>query len=171
MEVTASFLEERAVSLATVLLTRHPRVLVTQSLRFEGLGFDLQVKITHGNRFSGRFFAVVVKARKKLDGIGRRVGGNRVRLRPELVKALTNSAHVASDLPFPLLFMAFTMDSDSAFFGWLREPSDAARLNTPKVELATEWTSGTHDDVIRIVEAWYDERQGINNQRRSARID
>ena len=169
MEVTASFLEERAVSLATVLLTRHPRVLVTQSLRFEG--FDLQVKITHGNRFSGRSFAVVVKARKKLDGIGRRVGDSSVRLRAELVKALTNSAHAASDLPFPLLFMAFTMDSDSAFFGWLREPSGAARLETPKVELATEWTSGTHDDVIRKVEAWYDEREGINNQRRSARID
>lgn len=53
MEVSASFLEERAVSLATVLLTRDFRVLVTQSLRFEG--FDLQVKITHGNRFSGHF--------------------------------------------------------------------------------------------------------------------
>jgi hypothetical protein len=169
MEVSASFLEERAMSLATVLLTRHPRVLVTQSIRFEG--FDLQVKITHGNRFSGRVFAVVVKARKKLDGIGRRVGDSRVRMRADLAKALTNSAHAASHLPFPLLFMAFTMDSDSAFFGWLREPSSAARLDTPNVEFATEWKNRTHDDVIRIVEAWYDEREGINNQRRSARID
>jgi hypothetical protein len=166
MEVTASFLEERAVSLATVLLTRHPGVLVTQSLTSEG--FDLHVKIAHGNRFSGRLFAVVVKARKKLDGIGRRVGGNRVKLRAELIKALTSSAQATRDLPFPLLFMVFTMDSDSAFFGWLREPSGTARLDTPKVEFATEWTSGTHVDVIGTVEEWYDAREGVNQPRRSA---
>jgi hypothetical protein len=51
------------------------------------------------------------------------------------------------------------MDSDSAFFGWLREPSDAARLDTPKVELATEWTSGTHIEIIRLVEEWYKKKQ------------
>ena len=61
------------------------------------------------------------------------------------------------DLPFPLLFVAFTMDTDQAFFGWLRKPSQRARrLENPPVEFASEWVSTTHTAVIGEVQRWYE---------------
>jgi len=157
VEVTGPFLEQRAVALATVLLTRHPGVVVTQSV--DDYGFDLQVHITRSNRFSGRLFAVILKARMKLDGIGKLVEGNRVKLRAELVRALTKSAQAMRDLPFPLLFMGFSMDTDRAVFGWLRKPLGTGKLENPKIEVAAPWTSETHVDVIRAVESWYEARE------------
>jgi Domain of unknown function (DUF4365) len=155
VEVTGPFLEQRAVALARVLLTRHPGVIVARS--FDDYGYDLQVNITQKNYLSGRVFGVVLKARIRLDGIGRLVKGNRIRLRGELSKALTKSAHLMRDLPFPLLFIAFSMDSDRAFYGWLRKPSQRARrLENPSVEFATEWFSETHVDVIGEVQQWYE---------------
>jgi hypothetical protein len=138
---------------------RHPGVIVAESVN--DYGHDLQVNITHGSRFSGRLFAVVLKARVMLDGIGKMVEHNRIRLRTELSTALTKSAHSMRDLPFPLLFMAFSMDSDRAFFGWLRKPSNRSRrLENPEVKFALEWTSDTHVGVIREVEVWYGASEG-----------
>jgi hypothetical protein len=91
-----------------------------------------------------------------MEGIGKPADGARMRLRPELSKALAKSAQMMRDLPFPLLFMAFAMASDRAFFGWIREPSTSRRLKSPPIVFANEWMSDTHMNVIGTIERWYE---------------
>jgi hypothetical protein len=107
-------------------------------------------------RVTGRVFGVELKARTTMDGIGRIIDGPRLRLRTELGRALKKTAQMMRDLPFPLLFMVFAMDTDRAFFAWVREPLTQRRLKSPEIECVNEWVSNTHTHVIGAIDKWYE---------------
>jgi hypothetical protein len=157
MEVGPAFLEQRALSLATVLLTRHPEVTVLSEAR--DVGYDLEVRITSEGVFRGRIFAIELKARRAINDIGTRTDPMHVRLKDPLRRTLTEGMKRLKDLPFPLLYMVFAMDTDRAFFGWLREPdATTAKLGTPSVGVAESWSDDTHRQIVERVNAWYEKR-------------
>jgi hypothetical protein len=157
MEVGLAFLEQRALSLATVLLTRHPNVIVL-SPSYD-VGYDLEVRIASGGVFRGRMFAIELKARRALGDIGIRTDPLHVKLKEPLRRTLSDGMKRLKDLPFPLLYMVFAMDTDRAFFGWLREPETTkVKLGTPPVGIAESWSDQTHRRIVDRVEAWYEKR-------------
>lgn len=156
--MTSVFLEQRVESLATVLLTRHPSVIVAPAQGDSG--YDLEVNVARHGQLSGRVLGVLLKARTSVTAIGRMVDGNRMRLRANLRQSLHEASHRMRELPFPLLFMVFDMESDRAFSGWLRQPTALdSRLASPRVEYAAEWTKTSHVEVIAEVERWYENHQ------------
>jgi hypothetical protein len=162
MALSQAFLGQRAESLAVMLLTRHRGIVIARSPVSLDSGFDLQVHITRSAKKTGRIFAVVVKARTRLDGLGRVVEGKCIKLRADLARDLLKSGKRMSDLQFPLLFICFSMDTDQAFFGWLRRPTSTGKLETSMPHLAAEWGDNTHKEVVREVEAWYKTRNRLN---------
>jgi hypothetical protein len=157
MAAVEHLLEQRAVALATVLLTRHPAVDVTPAGR--SAGYDLDIRLANGGTSSGRMFGVELKARLSLPRLGRFVDGDRLRLSRDLRQGLEGQQARVADLPFPLLFIVFAMDVDRGFYGWLREPTlrgGERRVLSPEVELALEWGPTTHVDIVDLVNRWYD---------------
>jgi len=153
----AEFMEQRAVALATVLLTRHEDVVVAHT-RFD-LGHDLDVYIARNGVTSGRMFGVELKARLNLPRLGRLVDKTQLRLSTELRTGLTKAQKRAADLPYPLMYLAFAMDTDQGYYAWLKEPivaPGARRLSTPEVQYASAWGNSTHVDVVKLVNQWYD---------------
>src|SRR5580658_3303100 len=109
MGAAEALLEQRAVALATILLTRDPAALITPASRFAG--YDLDVHLAVGGGPSSRIFGVELKARLALPRLGRFVDGDRLRLVNELKLGLEKQQGRVADLPFPLLFIVFAMDS------------------------------------------------------------
>lgn len=158
----ASFqlLEQRAVLLATVALTRHPDVLVNRNPTDRGP--DLEVEIAPGGKSLGRMFGVELKAVISQQRIGRTVDSDRVRLASPLRSGIKQFQARYRDLPYPLLFIVFTMDSDRGYFGWLREPQvrdGSPTLANSVVEYASEWHDHTHESVVAAITDWYDARR------------
>jgi hypothetical protein len=151
-------LEQRALSLATVLFTRHPDVQVVRTPL--NAGYDLDVRIARKGVISGRLFAVELKARPSLQRLGRMMDSRTVRLSKDLKRSLTKLQNVMRDLPYPLLLLAFAMDSDRAFYCWLRKPAlphgASRRLHSPSIETAQEWSRMTHTEIVGVVNDWYD---------------
>src|SRR4026208_1436654 len=110
MEVGTAFLERRALALATVLLTRHPNVTVVSPQN--DVGYDLEVRIASGSVFAGRMFAIELKARRALIDVGTKTDPMHIKLREPLRRALRDGVRRLRDLPFPLLYMVFAMDTD-----------------------------------------------------------
>jgi hypothetical protein len=160
MEVGTAFLERRALALATVLLTRHPNVTVVSPQN--DVGYDLEVRIASGSVFAGRMFAIELKARRALIDVGTKTDPMHIKLREPLRRALRDGVRRLRDLPFPLLYMVFAMDTDRAFFGWLREPETRKlKLATPPIEIAESWSDHTHRQIVERVEAWYEKRASV----------
>jgi hypothetical protein len=150
--------EQRAISLATVLLTRDPRVqeVTPASLR---AGYDLEVRIGERDEISAKTFAVELKARASVKRLGR-LDNDKLWLAKDLkldMHAIRNTLAVIS---YPLLFIAFAMDTDRAFYTWLLEPyitsTRQRKLETSTIETAEEWTPTTHATIIDSVNHWYD---------------
>jgi len=159
MEVDNAFVGQRALSLATVFLTRHPEVRVVHDTTDSGL--DLQVQITHKGMPTGRMFGVEVKARMNLQRVGKILPDGRARLSTQLRNLVQKTGDQFALLPFPYLFMVFAMDRDQAFFGWLRQPnSRSSKLVSPKVEYGCPWLDKTHMDIVDAVKGWYADRNG-----------
>lgn len=151
--------EQRAVALATVLLTRHPDVTVVKT-SVPDTGYDLDVHIATHGALSGRVFGVELKARLSLPRLGRLVDDCTLRLSNDLRLGLTQTQKSMRDLPYPLLLLAFAMDSDRAFHAWLRKPvlpvTGRRQLSSPKIDNATEWRESTHVEIVALVNDWYD---------------
>ncbi len=148
---------ERAVALATILLTRHPGVLVTGAP--DVAGYDLSVYLTSDGKPSSRMFAVELKGRLSLPRLGRIVDAGRLKLSSELRLALEKQQRSLADLTFPLLFIVFAMDSDRGFYGWLRQPvlgRSARVVLSPEIAFAQEWRQHTHEEIVDTVNQWYD---------------
>jgi hypothetical protein len=156
VEIGAEFLEQRARSLATVLLTRDSRATVM--IPHNDTGYDLEVHLSSNGGFSGRMFAVELKARRSISEIGSRRDHTHIRLNKPLQLALTKHVNQLQDLPFPLLYLIFAMDTDYAYFGWLREPGAGKRLQTPPVTIAERWSHDTHVKITAKVDTWYERR-------------
>jgi hypothetical protein len=156
MSSSNALLEQRAVSLATMFLTRHPDVVVQHGPNSTGL--DLLAEIMDKGNPVGRMFGVEVTARLSLPRVGRMVDRGRLKLESHLRIALVSAQRKIAYLPFPALFMVFTMDSDRGFYNWLREPvirNRQSALSLAEVEYAASWGSDTHKSVVNDVNAWY----------------
>lgn len=161
MEIDSKFLEDRAMSLATVLLTRHPDVqLLIEPSPLRHAGYDLIAKIAPKGVFTGRMFAVEVKARRAVSAIGARTKNTEtLKLSQPLRKALQKQAEALDELTFPTLFIIFAMDTDDGYFGWLREPETVkGRLTTPQIGTAELWSKQTHIEVVDRVNKWFTRR-------------
>jgi hypothetical protein len=158
---TRELLEQRAYVLATVVLTRHPDAVVSRAPT--GSGVDLLVEIAPRGTRLGRMFGVELKGVLAQQRLGRSAGAGRVHLASAVRTGLKAAQAGARDLPYPLLFIVFAMDTDRGFHGWLREPQvreGTALLASPAVEYASEWTGETHEVVVDAVNAWFDARRG-----------
>jgi hypothetical protein len=159
MEVNSAFLEQRALALATILLTRHSGLIVTAP-SFDS-GFDLLVRIADSERPTAKMFAVELKARRSSKEVGTKAGSEHIRLKIALRNALSKHANRLRDLPFPLLYIVFAMDKDDAYFGWIREPAlEPTRIDVADISLAQKWTKETHLHIASKVNAWYESRRG-----------
>jgi hypothetical protein len=158
MEVTPQFMERRAVAHATVLLTRYSGLIVAEARGDSA--YDLEVAIPYQGQISGRVFGVELKARVTLDRVGRFTREGTFRLQPPLRDALRSHGMRVRELPFPVLYMVFAMETDRTFFGWLREPlvTPRPRLVSMPVEFAVEWQASSHKEVVGQVQRWYDVR-------------
>jgi hypothetical protein len=157
---SVELLEQRAHVLATVVLTRHPDVVVSRAPA--GSGLDLLVEIAPRGTRLGRTFGIELKAVLTQQRVGHVVDAGRVHLAPALRTGLKRAQAQSRDLPYPLLFIVFAMDTDRGFHGWLREPrvrGAASLLASPAVEYASEWTARTHEIVVGSVNDWYDARR------------
>src|SRR5262245_52755377 len=115
MGVDQQFLEQRAISLATVLLTRQRDVIV-DSLP-QGT-FDLIVRIPENGVFTGKELGVELKSRRLSTDLGTDLGGGCIELRETLRTSLAKQALVLRHLQIPLLYLAFAMQDERAYFGW-----------------------------------------------------
>jgi hypothetical protein len=160
---SVQLLEQRAHVLATVVLTRHSDVSVRRALS-DG-GPDLLVEVAPGGTQLGRMFGVELKAVLARPRIGHTVDAGRVHLASPLRTGLKKAQARSRDLPYPLLFIVFAMDSDCGFYGWLREPQvrgGEPLLTNPVVEYASEWTGRTHEVIVHWVNEWYDARRSAS---------
>jgi hypothetical protein len=166
MEIDSAFLGYRAESLAIVLLTRHRDVKIQPTPPSADVGYDLIAQIAPKGVFSGRMFAVEIKAHKTLASIGVKAQEKgRLRLGASLKRNLETKASRFADLPFPLLFIVFDMETDAGYFGWLREPeSTTGRLVTPALRTADLWSRDTHRQVVKRVDSWYKKRTAKSPQ-------
>lgn len=142
--------EERATSLAIMLLTRARGVEVQRS---RSLGLDLEVYLPK----PGRVFAVEVKARLNEKTLGTFAGYGRLRLSSELRTSLRKKRERLGDCPFPVLVICFAMQSDAGFFGWLRDPRKPTLTAAPLDQL-DKWVADTHLRIMAEVNKWYDGR-------------
>ena len=158
MEMNPRFLEERARALATVLLTRDPRVRVYESR--SDSPYDLEVGLVSHGDAQGRMFAIELKAKTQLMSFGRRQRDGSLKLNSQTVKLLKSASDRAKHLPFPLLFMLVPMETDDAYFGWLREPMPGVvKLINGGIELAYFWRENTHTEIVNEVNGWYRQLQ------------
>lgn len=164
MNANVQLLQQRAVWLATTLLTRNAsaRVFEEQSAPF---GIDLRIKLFSSEKWMGREFGVELKARSTIERLGR-LKGNTLQLSGQLREDLARVQRSMRDVPYPLLFMVFEMQQDRCFFGWLKKPATAPQLmlEFPRLEVASAWGQETHDDVIRAVATWYDAKASTSPQ-------
>src|SRR5437867_2958167 len=127
---------DRAEQLATVMLTRHPRLTVDRPAK--NYGFDLLVTLLN-NGLAELMFGVEVKADLKKSAL----------LDPELVVRKAVSKRItarAAVLTFPIAIMLFDMSDDTGYLGWILQPrlkneraslSVADRVKTTKIESDT----------------------------------
>jgi len=157
MAAAEHLLEQRAVALATVFLTRQPGVVVVPVVH--DYGYDLEIRLGSKGPASSRIFGVQLKARLSIPRLGRFVDDEHIRLSNELRVSFEKQQARLMDLPFPLLFLVFAMDSDRGFYGWLREPAlrpGHRSALSPEIRYASEWGSMTHREIIDLVNRWYD---------------
>jgi hypothetical protein len=145
-------LGQRAEALATMFLTRQPGVAVE---RAPGNLYDLQVDILDRGKHSGILFGIELKSRDRLSKAGSLVEPGRLRLAADVRRQLTKNQAGVNNLPFPLLFIVFAMDTDRGFHGWLRAPAARRSLRTPTPEFAEEWGPSTHSKIVDCVKQWY----------------
>ena len=154
---SAQIAEQRAIALATVFLTRSSDAIVTPHSGPDQ-GLDLHVAVLKNGAFSGWVFGVELKARVSTTKLGQRVG-DRLKLSASLRSTLERRRKRIIDYPFPVLLLAFAMDTDHGYFAWLRDPQQA-KLRTHTPEYLTQWRADTHKVVLSAVRAWYKSRQG-----------
>lgn len=155
MKTTAiQIAEQRAISLAKVLLTRNPDVLVMPHSGADQ-GIDLHVSLRKGGVFSGCVFGVELKARVNTKQLGLAIGPDRIKIASSFRAMLEKHRERIADYPFPVLLLAFTMETDHGYFSWLRDPR-AASLKTSTPEYLTQWGPETHLELIDTVREWYD---------------
>lgn len=157
-------LEQRATALATVLLTRHPDLLVRRESM--DTGFDLVCEILEDGRPVGMQFVAELKARTTRQRLGRSLDSDSIRIAAELRNRLTASRARNARLPFPMLYILFEMQHDEAFFGWIREPiaGTPSQLADGSTDVATRWGQETHIQVVAKIRDWYGKRESTAAQ-------
>lgn len=149
------FVEQRAIHLAIMYLTRRDDLVVTQP--DVDYGLDILVEISQENKATGRMFGVQIKAGQYLKITPDGSSGNReVKIAIELPSAL-------EDLPFPLCLFVFQMDNDAGFYRWLNEPvideEGLPRLVLHKENLFKPLTKDELDTLVEQVNTWYEKRR------------
>jgi hypothetical protein len=142
------FLGMRSEALAMVYLTRRDDLRVTRV--DDPSAIDLLVEIAPGGRATGHIFGVSIKAQAEpLSG---------------------DPAHGTLSLPFspppsasgslPICLFLFTMQDETAYYAWLREPGlaeDATpRLHSNDSPCLRPLDRESLDEIIARVERWYE---------------
>lgn len=156
-----AILEQRAIDLAMIFLTRDSRLEVMRE-SFQGrspFSLDLHVEITgKGGSRLGRAFGVEVLAHARCGVAVKRLPGGSLRLATSLHRRLYETQRRLSAFPMPVIYLLFAMDNDRGFYGWLREPVEKGHpreLECSEVLYTQEIDSSTHRAVTDRILAWY----------------
>lgn len=152
------FVEQRAVQLAILILSRRRDLLISETHGAQEYGFDLLVNVTHDGQATGRMFGVEVKARTILQAVP--VGDNNT------YKINIPASPFPQDLPFPLCLFAFDMESDQGYYRWLLSPviadGDGPKLLLNQESIFLKLSTETLDQIVQMVDAWYEKRAVLN---------
>jgi hypothetical protein len=142
------FIEQRAESLAIVLLTRFP-VTVTRETRVDG-GLDLRVVIDP-DKPGLREFGLEVKGTKHI----RQIVDQHNCIRQQALRA---SRGMLEECPFPVALMIFDVTTDKGFFGWLLAPvirgAKAGLVKSDPISVEPA-TNAQIDKTLSQVREWY----------------
>jgi hypothetical protein len=145
-----SFVQFHAHTLAAVWLTRNYDLRVLDQ-NGDVLGFDLLAAVTKDGRFSGRQFAVVVKAA--------RAGESPPRLS---ARELRRERERFADLTIPLCMLAFPSSGEPGWFRWILEPTTCAGCTELGFADCIGFEPATDESLTCVVDQvnqWYDARR------------
>lgn len=152
-KVDPEFVGQRAEQLARMYLTRRKDIEIVNAP--EDLGYDLLVSLLQNGENVGRHLAVQVKAA---------ISGKSLKKREDAVQSesvIATMSHVR-DLPFPVCLFFFTMDDDSAYWKWIREPLfEEPGRSKLSLNLSSTLRHLTDDELDRIMtdaRKWYELR-------------
>ncbi len=130
METKGSwFIEEWAIHLAILHLTRREDLMVTQPAAEYGL--DILVEIHKGDKATGRMFGVQIQGCGQLHKTHvDSSGDNEFRVSVPIPLIL-------EDLPFPLCLFVFEMENDEGCYRWISKPMFSSD-SFPKLSLIKE---------------------------------
>lgn len=153
----ASLLEQRALQLAILHLSRRDDLLISPSK--DAYGIDLLISLLLGGKSKGRVFGIMVKA-------GRFVSVKTVGVEQNQFKLPINVPALPEDLPFPLALFVFNMEDDEGYFRWLLAPLGTIATSTDRLSVSQEQTftrvsPATVDQIISQVNHWYDRRANL----------
>lgn len=148
----SAFIESRAFSLASVVLTRRDDLELTT---FRSGRLDIMARVASGDASREKYFGVGLHASaerlaspKEAD---RHLAAEMKRRGAEAVPIL---------LPFPALALDFSMPDDAAFYTWTNEPAldaeGAAMIRTVLAPACAKFDRKALDRVVEQVKDWYD---------------
>jgi hypothetical protein len=138
------YVEQRAQSMAVVLLTRLPYVRVEQGTSAHR-GVDFLVTL---NGRPGRHFGVELKATRDLSSIVDQEG--------ILAKGMAaNARRTIGECSFPVGVLVVDVVDDTLRFGWVRKPELGKRLSTAKTVQTEPATRSFMISVVEEVDKWY----------------
>jgi hypothetical protein len=155
-------IEERAMQLTVLHLTRREELTVTRAARDANV--DFLVNVSKEGKLTGRVFAVEVKGRISLRGVGvLEAGSGEIRLSTHWASVIERASVGRGELPFPLCLFFFTMVDDHGYYAWLRRPvNDASAgepvLRTERPTTLKPLTNDALDELVDSVTEWYDQR-------------
>lgn len=144
------YIDQRAEQLAFVYLSRCDDLLINRQTN--DFLIDYLVTITDNGNYTGKLFGVQVKAQLAIRP-ERRGAAFVIDLAPSLIP---------EEIPFPLCLFVFSMDTDSGYYRWLKEPKldevGSAALVINRTNTFRELTRVALDQIVDQINLWY-ERQ------------
>lgn len=156
METKGSwFIEERAIHLSILHLTRREGLVVTQPVAEYGL--DILVEIHKDGKATGRMFGGQIQGcmhlqKTRVDSSD----GNEFAVPVPIPLIL-------EDLPFPLCLFVFEMENDEGCYRWINKPiispDSIPKLSLIKENIFRMLTREELDALVEQVDAWYEKRR------------